>query len=325
MVYAVSRLTIIFRGFLADVCLVGVQLLFRSKERNIHGHKQAHSQTHTHTHTHTHRSWQKRGHDTCCCHSLSQLSPERAQTKFTWKWHQMLWGCSICVCVPVHNHRRCMSARSCLCAHLDARACMFSYPPENTYTRVSIHLCVCVRVCVCVCVCVCVFLAEALTEMDEAETALRGSRVLLRQWPLTSARPAAADMLSHCALVNGQLLTPCKTHTHTHTNTDRWVSHPQDETLCVHVRVCQSRWVMGWREGWIDNDLTNLKNPEGLFAQFLTWITSRVADRKRTNQFTSTLLSDTPHSSTCGGFQHQDVIRKLIVISWCWTRRLAAC
>ena len=152
MVYAVSRLTIIFRGFLADVCLVGVQLLFRSKERNIHGHKQAHSQTHTHTHTH--RSWQKRGHDTCCCHSLSQLSPERAQTKFTWKWHQMLWGCSICVCVPVHNHRRCMSARSCLCAHLDARACMFSYPPENTYTRVSIHLCVCVRVCVCVCVCV---------------------------------------------------------------------------------------------------------------------------------------------------------------------------
>lgn len=50
---------------------------------------------------------------------------------------------------------------------------MFSYPPENTYTRVSIHLCK--RVCVCV------FLAKALTEMDEAETALQGTRVLLRQ------------------------------------------------------------------------------------------------------------------------------------------------
>lgn len=68
---------------------------------------------------------------------------------------------------------------------------------------------------------------------------------------------------------------------------------------------------MGWREGWLDNDLTNLNNPEGLFARFFTWISSRVTDRKRTNQFALTLLSETLHSSTCAAFKWAE-------ISWCW-------
>lgn len=83
---------------------------------------------------------------------------------------------------------------------------------------------------------VCVFLAETLTEMDEAETALQGTRVLLRQRPLTSARPAAADTLSHCALVNGRLLAPCKTHAHTHTKQGR-VGFSSSRRNVVHARA----------------------------------------------------------------------------------------
>lgn len=72
-----------------------------------------------------------------------------------------------------------------------------------------------------VCVRACVFLADTLTEMDEAESVPQRTCVLLRQYPLTSARPAAADMLSHRALVNDQSLS------------HRWVSHRQEGTVCV--------------------------------------------------------------------------------------------
>lgn len=65
--------------------------------------------------------------------------------------------------------------------------------------------------------------------------------------------------------------------------------------------------------------MTNLNNPEGLDAQFLTWIPSSAADKKRTNQFASTLLSGALHSATCGGFQRQVQHPSNVhcEISWC--------
>ena len=132
MVYALTKfslLTIIFRGFLADVCLVGVQLLFKSKVRNIH--RRTH--THTHMHTHTQVMTKKRSWHLLLSFSSSIVPRESANKIHVKVTPDALRLLHLCVCVCV-----------CVRAHLDAIPCMFSYPPENTYTHVSMHLCVCV-------------------------------------------------------------------------------------------------------------------------------------------------------------------------------------
>lgn len=140
----------------------------------------------------------------------------------------------------------------------------------------------CGFLCINVCVCVCSWLRLWQRRMRQSRPCkglvcfcvsdLRHRRG--RQWQARS--PTAHYLMTTRCL-------PANSHTKA-----SGFCHPQEEKFSV-FEYC-SRWVMGWRAGWIDSDMTNLNNPEGLFVQFCAWIPSSVSDRKRTNQFAFTLL-----------------------------------